>query len=120
MNQEYRKSDEKFYEANGRLLFLAFLKPIINGKGFNFVEPQTRENKRMDVVIIYQNEKFIVELKIWHGNEYEKKGMEQLAEYLDIQGLNKGYLVTFGLNKATDRPPQWVEVNGKNIFEVIV
>jgi hypothetical protein len=32
--EQYSHKDEKFLEREGRLLFLAFLKPIINGKGF--------------------------------------------------------------------------------------
>ncbi len=34
MHQEYRKNDEEFLERQGRLVFLSFLKPIINGVGF--------------------------------------------------------------------------------------
>ena len=34
MKAEYRREDEKFIESQGRLLFLCFLKPIINGTGF--------------------------------------------------------------------------------------
>ncbi|WP_442871523.1 NERD domain-containing protein [Anaerosporobacter sp.] len=59
--------------------FLAYLKPILNGKGFYFVEPQTRENQRLDVVVIYNNHKYVVELKIWNGEKYHEKGREQLA-----------------------------------------
>ena len=36
MYEQYRQKDEKFYETNGRLIFLAYLKPIINGRGFSF------------------------------------------------------------------------------------
>ena len=96
MYQEYRKSDEKFYEKHGRLLFLAYIRPIINGGGYYFVEPMTRENKRMDICITYGNEKHIVELKIWYGRQYEQDGVTQLAEYLDIQKQKTGWLLTFG------------------------
>jgi len=37
----------------------------------------------MDVVIIYGNEKFIVELKIWNGEDYRLKGINQLTQYTD-------------------------------------
>jgi hypothetical protein len=36
MKAEYRHADERFVEREGRLLFLAFLKPVINGEGFYF------------------------------------------------------------------------------------
>ena len=37
----------------GRLLFLSFLKPIINGMGHYVVEPETRGSRRMDIVVFY-------------------------------------------------------------------
>lgn len=120
MYQEYRQENERFYEAYGRLMFLAYLKPIINGKGFSFVEAQTRGSKRMDVVVTYGNEKFIVELKVWNGEKYEEKGLEQLAGYLDAQGLDDGYMMVFNFNKNKEYTHQWTQFEGKNIFEVIV
>lgn len=120
MYQEYREEDEHFYESNGRLIFLAYLKPILNGKGFSFVEPQTRQNKRMDIVITYGNEKYVVELKIWNGEKYEAKGINQLVDYLTIQGLNTGYLLTFNFNKNKEYKADWINAEDKNIFEVLV
>jgi hypothetical protein len=120
MYEEYRQEDEKFYETNGRLIFLAYLKPILNGRGFSFVEAQTRENRRMDVVIIFGSEKFIVELKIWNGKKYEDKGFEQLSEYLDIQKLNRGYMVVFNFNRNKKYSSGWIEIKDKKIFEVVV
>ena len=65
------------------MLFLCFIKPIINGTGFYYVEPETRNNDRMDLVITHGGEEHIIELKIWHGEEYRKKGIAQLEKYLD-------------------------------------
>ena len=120
MHEQYRQEDERFYETNGRLIFLAYLKPILNGRGFSFVEAQTRENRRMDVVITFGPEKFIVELKIWNGRAYEEKGLEQLAEYLGIQGQHKGYMIVYNFNNNKQYSAQWLKVNGKEVFEVIV
>jgi hypothetical protein len=78
MREEYRESTEPFLEKEGRLLFLTFLKPIINGNGFYYVEPQTRDNRRMDLVVTYDKQEYIVELKIWHGDKYEELGRDQL------------------------------------------
>ena len=72
MKAEYRQENETFLEKQGRLLFLCFIKPIINGTGFYYVEPETRNNERMDLVITYGYEEHIIELKIWHGEEYRK------------------------------------------------
>ncbi len=121
MHEEYRESTVPFLEKEGRLLFLTFLKSIINGIGFYYVEPQTRDNRRMDLVVTYDKQEFIVELKIWHGDKYEEKGRDQLSGYLATRGMDEGYLVTFDFSKdKQDAEPQWMEWNGKRIFEVVV
>ena len=121
MHEEYRESTEPFLEKEGRLLFLTFLKPIINGTGFYYVEPETRDSRRMDLVVTYGSEEFIVELKIWHGDKYEQAGRKQLSEYLATRGKGEGYLVTFDFSKDKHHSePEWVEVNGKRVFEVVV
>lgn len=119
LHEEYRESTEPFLEKEGRLLFLTFLKPIINGTGFYYVEPETRDNRRMDLVVSYGREEFIVELKIWRGDKYEQTGREQLSEYLAVRGKEEGYLITFDFSRnKQDKEPEWVIVNGKKIFEV--
>ncbi|MBQ6956350.1 MAG: hypothetical protein IJP80_07025 [Bacteroidales bacterium] len=85
------------------------------------MEPQTRDNRRMDLVVNYGQEEFVVELKIWRGNKYEERGRDQLAGYLATRGLKEGYLVTFDFSKNRQAAePQWLEVNGRRIFEVII
>ena len=128
MHEEYRESTVPFLEREGRLLFLTFLKPIINGTGFYYVEPQTRNNTRMDLVVNYGRKEFVVELKIWRGEKYEEHGRDQLAGYLATRGLDEGYLVTFDFSKKKEhgqianntQEPRWEEHNGKRIFEVLV
>jgi len=66
--------DEDFIEKNGRKFFLLYLKPIINGTGNYYIEAQTRDSRRTDLIVDYLGEQFIVELKIWHGNEYNTRG----------------------------------------------
>ena len=121
MHQEYRKNDEEFLERQGRLVFLSFLKPIINGTGFYYVEPQTRDNRRMDLVVTYGQQEFIIELKIWRGDKYEESGRDQLSAYLATRNMNEGYLVTFDFSKDKKNvEPQWIEWNNKRLFEVII
>lgn len=122
MREEYRSEDEAFLERQGRLLFLCFLKPIINGTGFYYVEPQTRENGRMDIVVTFGQEEYVIELKIWRGEKYEVEGKVQLSQYLKTRNLSEGYLVTFSLlkNKTIQESPEWVEHGGKRIYEAVI
>jgi len=120
MKEQYSSKDEKFIEQHGRLLFLAFLKPIINGTGFDFKEVQVSEEKRLDLVIAYNNFKYIIEMKIWRGPKYHEDGIKQLYDYLDIHSLDKGYLIIFDFNKNKEFKEERIDVKGKYIFEIFV
>ena len=83
--------------------------------------PETRDNRRMDLVVTYDRQEFIVELKIWHGDKYEEKGRDQLSSFLATRGMDEGYLVTFDFSKdRQETEPQWIDWNGKRLFEVII
>lgn len=120
MKEQYSHKDSEFIEHHGRLLFLAFIKPIINGTGFDFKEVQVSEEKRLDVVITYNNFKYIIEMKIWRGSKYHEKGIEQLCDYLNIHDLNEGYLLVFDFNKNKEFKEERVNIKGKDIFQVYV
>lgn len=120
MYQEFRTKDLKFIEREGRLLFLCFLKPIINGKGFYYVEPETRMDNRMDIVVTYGEEQNIIELKIWHGENYEQEALEQLHGYLESKREDKGYLISFNFNKNKEYTKAWKKYKEKNIYAIVV
>jgi len=90
MKEQYSTKDTPFLERNSRLLFLAFIKPIINGRGFDFKEVEASEEKRLDIVITFENQKYIVELKIWRGETYHQEGIRQFCDYLDRQNQSRG------------------------------
>ena len=116
----YGKNTEKFVEENGRRVFLLYLKPIINGTGNYYIEAQTRDQSRTDVIVDYLGEQYVIELKIWRGNEYNKRGEKQLAEYLEYYHLEKGYLLSFNFNKNKKTGLKEVEADNKKIIEVVV
>jgi hypothetical protein len=111
MKHEYSEKRKSFLEADGRLLFLAFISPIINGTGFAFKEVQGGEEKRFDIVITYNKKMYIVELKVWHGEEYHEKGLVQLGEYLEQYSLNQGCLLIFDFRKLKGEAGKVEETN---------
>lgn len=68
----------------------------------------------------YLGEQFIIELKIWHGNEYNERGERQLAEYLDHFHQTKGYLISFNFNKKKKTGVRTITVGEKQIVEAVV
>lgn len=116
----YGDNDEKFIEAYGRKFFLLYLKPIINGTGNYYIEAQTLDAKRTDVIVDYLGEQFVVELKIWHGNEYHERGESQLIGYLDHFHQKKGYMISFNFNKKKKTGVKTITIGNKEIVEAVV
>ena len=116
----YGSSEERFLEEQGRKLFLLFLKPIINGTGNYYIESRTRDQKRTDVIVDYKGHQFIIEMKIWRGNEYNRRGERQLFEYLDFYGQKTGYMLSFCFNKNKKTGVHEICLDGKKIVEAVV
>ena len=112
--------NRKFMEDNGRLVFLTYLKPLVNGRGFYHIESRTNSERRMDVVVDYGAEQFILELKKWYGAKKHEDAWEQLYQYLVEMGAEQGYLLTFDFRKEAQPEQKWVVYKGKRIFDVIV
>ena len=59
-------------------------------------------------------------MKIWRGQEYNARGEQQLAEYLDYYHIDKGYMLSFCFNKNKQVGTQTIRIGEKTIFEAIV
>ena len=116
----YGDRKEEFLEEEGRRYFLLYLRPIINGTGNYYVESRTRSLGRTDIIVDYRGEQFIVETKIWRGNEYNSRGERQVAEYLNDYNLKTGYMLSFNFNKKKNIGVREIEVEGKRIIEAVV
>ena len=116
----YAHRDIKFLEREAAFLFLFFLQPYLNGNGHYFLENQAKSGERMDVIIVYGGEEFIVELKIWKGPKLHTDGQKQLLGYMDKRGVDKGYLLTFDFRKKREQKHMWIEIAGKSLLEVQV
>ena len=112
--------DERFDEEEGRKKFLFYVKPIINGIGNYYVEARTRNMRRTDLVIDYLGKQYIVEMKIWHGEQYNLEGEEQLADYLEAHDLDTGYMLTFNFNKRKKNKMVRKTVKGKELLEYVL
>jgi len=97
IREKYSQSDvlksDEFLEKNLRMLFLVFLKPIINGIGFSFKEVETGAEKRLDIVVVFKEQKFIIELKVWNGPTYHEKGKVRMKEYMIAESVDEGYML---------------------------
>jgi hypothetical protein len=118
----FTEKDIGFLERHGRLLFLSYLRPFINGEGYYHIESETRNQRRMDIAVDFGNEQFIIELKVWRGEKYNQEAYEQLLEYMEGKKTDTAYLLTFDFRKDANKKPkaEWVEFDGKRIFDVVI
>ncbi len=116
----YGNSSETFVEENGRKLFLLYIRPLINGTGNYYIKSRTRSMGRTDLIIDYMGKQYIIEMKIWHGEEYNRRGEDQLIDYLKDYHLKNGYMLSFNFNK--NKLPGVKELHFKNqtIIEAVV
>ena len=119
-NDLYGDQNETFLEEEGRKYFLLYLRPIINGTGNYYIEAQTRGQKRTDVIVDYRGHQYVIEMKIWRGQEYNNRGEKQLAGYLDDYHVNKGYMVSFNFNRKKETGVREIVFNDKVIIEAVV
>ena len=108
---------DRFREKDGRELFLLYLKPIINGVGNYYIEAQTRDQTRMDIVVDYLGRQYIVELKIWRGERYNERGEQQILEYMNHFDLMTGYMLSFNFNQHKEQGVKRVMIEDRVLFE---
>ena len=116
----YGDCTDRFKEEDGRRYFLLYLRPIINGIGNYYIESRTRNMERTDVVIDYNGEQIVVELKIWRGNAYKERGEEQLEGYLEHYHLKKGYMLSYNFNKNKKIGVSRIVLGDKVLIEAVV
>lgn len=88
--------------------------------GNYYIESRSRGLWRTDVVVDYRGERYVIEMKIWHGDEYNNRGEKQLVQYLDDYHQNKGYLISFNFNKKKQIGVYEIVVGNKILIEAIV
>lgn len=116
----YADSGERFVEESGRKLFLLYLQPIINGTGNYYIESRTRSMGRTDIIVDYYKEQYIIETKIWRGQEYNNRSELQVAGYLEDYHKDTGYMLSFNFNKNKQVGVKEIVVGSKLIIEAVV
>ena len=82
-------------EATGQYLLMAYLDIVVRQiGGAHFTEVNSGEG-RLDLIVVHQGRRYIIETKIWRGQALYEEGLTQLADYLTSEGQTTGYYVLF-------------------------
>jgi hypothetical protein len=84
----------EYKESAPHLIMMAFLQRVINGGG-QIIREMAVGKGRLDICIIYEGQKYPIELKLRKGPKYLQEGLEQTADYVDGLGCAEGWLAIF-------------------------
>jgi hypothetical protein len=112
---EHLKEAAWHYSLDG---FINFFIQCLGGQ--TFVEVPTGRG-RTDILILYQNQKYVIETKRFVNHYYFQQGKGQLAEYLKSESISEGYYVVFS-NLHTEKDELFSEelIQGKRIYTHII
>ena len=107
-------------EYVGQHLLYAYLDHFVQSVGANmFLEAQTGRG-RIDLLIVRNQRKYIVETKIWEGDRYYQAGKKQLAVYLKSEGVQEGYYIVFDHRNNPTPRVETETVDGLTIRSYII
>jgi transposase len=93
-NSDIWKQKYQYQEAAPHLILMAFLQRIVNGGG-QVLREMAAGTGRTDLCIVYEDEKYPVELKIRRNEKTLQEGLEQTVKYMDTFNCTEGWLVIF-------------------------
>ena len=107
-------------EYVGQYLLYAYLDHFVRIVGADmFLEVQTGRG-RIDLLILHNGRKYIVETKIWEGNRYYQSGKAQLAAYLKLEGVQEGYYVVFDHRQHPEARVETETIAGMKIRSYVI
>ena len=84
----------QYKEAAPHLILQGFLQRVVNGGG-HVIREMAAGLGRLDLGVVYENRTYPIEVKLWKGEQYYRKSLEQTAGYADVFGGREGWLVIF-------------------------
>ena len=82
-------------EFIGQHLLFAYLDQFVESvAGAMYMEVPTGRG-RIDLLILHNGRKYIVETKIWGSDRHYQAGKKQLAAYMKLETVSEGYYVVF-------------------------
>ena len=108
----------QYKEAAPHLILNAFLQRVLNGGGYIIREPAAGTG-RADLCVVYEGQKYPIELKIRRGTRTYQEGLEKTYQYIDTFGSLQGWLVIFD-QRPNLRWEQKIFIHKEKVHEKII
>lgn len=96
----------------GQHLLFAYLDQFVQLIGGTmYLEVQTGRG-RMDIIILHNHQKYIVETKIWGGAGRYQAGKIQLAAYVKLEKAVAGYYIVFDHRRSAESRTETETLDG--------
>ncbi len=103
--------------SNGRLNMRLVIERFA---GHYSLEAVTTNENRTDLIVYYQRDFFIIEMKVWRGPKKHQEGEKQLLGYMEEYHQETGYLITFNFNKTKSPGIEVVKIGQKSLIEAVI
>lgn len=112
------------YESTIRMrTFQTFLSVLLSNWGIFYVDPDTRENGRMDIWIEIPGQRYIVEVCVWGRNRGEDDKEIVMRDYLDRYNLQEGYMLGYNeefVMSFMEKNPKRHDIDGRTVIKAEV
>ena len=107
-------------EFIGQHLLFAYLDQFVTSVNAAMYMEVPTGRGRMDLIVLHNEKKHIVETKIWRSDRQYSQGKQQLAAYLSIEGITEGYYVVFDHRESPEPRTETDVIDGLTIRSYVI
>ncbi len=107
-------------EFVGQYLLLGYLDIFVRQIGAEIYPEVPTGRGRMDIILLYKKQKYIIETKLFYNEKRYQNGKRQLAEYLKREGTQVGYYIVFDHRAQAKNRIEQENIDSKIIFSYCI
>ena len=107
-------------EFIGQHLLFAYLDQFVTSVNAAMYMEVPTGRGRMDLIILHNQRKYIVETKIWRSERSYAQGKQQLAAYLPTEGVTEGYYIVFDHREMPKPRTETETIDGLTIRSYVI
>lgn len=107
-------------EFIGQHLLFAYLDQFVTSVNAAMYMEVPTGRGGMDLIVLHNQRKYIVETKIWRSERSYAEGKQQLAAYLSTEGVAEGYYIVFDHREVPEPRTETETIDGLTIRSYVI